>query len=665
MEDRRPSFSYLFLLRVPLVILLIVVFFRPLAFGPSLGAYLEGMYEATQLAMMMTAAVAVPLWLALTTITNTVLRTAHLRFMLQRPAAFLERPLFENLSWLRKIGLTEIWAGVALAASVYAAGILWLLSGYVELQGATAWLPVLGGLIAGAAICSAGGCLVMLVEGQLSKGRPGYVALFMRWAGTPEGYFHNGLPVPGHKFASNAMLISLVLYGAGGMYGWYNGFRLPTLMCVLLLLTNACWLLSALSYLLDRWRIPVFLVLGLYGVASAYWSTDHLFPIEECKANCSPAVSAGDIAGEGQQPVVLVATSGGGILAAAWTGAVLGQLSRQTEFVPALKLISGVSGGSTGAMHFVHLLRSNALTPERAFGEAARSSLDAVAWGLTYPDFFRTLPTAVFFQPKIDRAVALRQAWTEHDPALRDARLSQWTPGKGTPAVIFNSTVAETGERFMFANYKVAPLKQDVEGRRVFFETFDHHDIPVSAAVANSAAFPYVSPAARADVDEKKTTKLFHLVDGGYYDNFGVASALDFVSDALPRLAGRPVVLVLIEASPDYAYTSATFQSEGWFYQALAPPKGFIRMWNTAARARNSADLEWAKQLLPQLQVVHFVYSDEKEYPTSWHLTAGQQAKIQRQWSTPKNRANAECVGAILERRPEKEACDPAKLRGH
>ena len=69
--------------------------------------------------------------------------------------------------------------------------------------------------------------------------------------------------------------------------------------------------------------------------------------------------------------------------------------------------------------------------------------------------------------------------------------------------------------------------------------------------------------------------------------------------------------------------------------------------------------------MLPQLQVVHFVYADDKDYPTSWHLTAGQQTKIQRQWSTVKNLANAGCVAAILGSRPAKEACDPAKLRGH
>ena len=656
MDDRRPGFSYLFLLRVPIIVFFITVAFRPLAMKGGLSAYLKGMYDGSDSGVIFTAAVSILLWLALSTTTNTILRTAYLRFMVLEPPAVVRRPVLENIAWLRRIGFTDIWTGIAAAGIAYALGILWLLSGYAVFKGVHGWLLVFEGLALGAVICGALGVLVVKFSaGVWTSSQPGLVARLMRRLGTPEGYFDGNTPVAGHKFALNAMLLSLLLYGAGGLYGWYNGHRLPTLMCILLLLTNACWFASALSYLLDRWRIPVFLVLGLYGWASNYWSTDHVFPLHECRGACAPAVTAAGVVGDGDGPVILVATSGGGILAAAWTGRVLGELSSTPAFTPAVKLISGVSGGSNGAMHFVNQMRSGQLTPASAFDAPARSSLDAVAWGLTYPDFLRTLPTALIFQPKIDRAVALREAWTAGDPGLHAALLSQWTPGQRTPAVVFNSTVAETGERFMFANYKVGPAPQDVKGRRVFYESFTRHDVPVSAAVASSAAFPYVSPAARADQGDgpPSATKLFHLVDGGYYDNYGVASALDFLRDALPKLgAKRRVLLLQIEASPANVYTNVSFESQGWFYQAMAPIKGFVHMWQLAARVRNSSEVEWAGCRVPQLQVAHFVYSDPEEYPTSWHLTAGQKEKIKQQWSSQANEANAEVVRKFLSGEP-------------
>jgi hypothetical protein len=650
MEERKPGFSYLFLLRIPLIIFLIVVSFRPLAFHSGLGAYLVGMYDTNYAATVATCASAVLLWLALTTTAQTVLRTAYLRFMLEEPPAILRKSTLRSLPFLNWIGVTDVWVGVAAASGLAAVGVLWMLSGFYVVQGAAAIPAMLAGIGLGLLTLATAGWFVTKVGRTLRSGQPGYLALLMRRIGTPEGYFHQGEPVAGHKFAFNAMLISLALYGWVGIQGWRNDMRMPTLLCVILLLTNACWLLAGLTYFLDRWRIPVFFVLIVYGTMSSYWSADHVFPVVECRA-CQPTATAAQVLGAGPAPVVLVATSGGGILAAAWTNTVLGELSRQPDFVPALKLISSVSGGSNGAMHFLHHLRQKTLTPDRVFEDAARSSLDAVAWGLTYPDFLRTLPTAVVFEPKIDRAHALRSAWTSHDQRLRDATLAQWSAGPNMPAVMFNATVAETGDRFVFANYAPARPTQPVPARRVFFEAFEGYDVPVSAAVANSAAFPYVSPAARADLKPGKRRPLFHLVDGGYTDNFGVASALGFLKDAVaenPENAKRSILLLMIEASPDCDNCSPEFQSEGWFYQAKAPPIGLINMWQIAARSRNFAELEWVKKNLPQLRTVRFVYRDPQEYPTSWHLTKEQQGRIRGYWQAKDTVKARACVEAFL-----------------
>ena len=57
-----------------------------------------------------------------------------------------------------------------------------------------------------------------------------------------------------------------------------------------------------------------------------------------------------------------------------------------------------------------------------------------------------------------------------------------------------------------------------------------------------SATFSYVSPAARAACFDKKKSRSssaekspgqLHLIDGGYNNNYGVASALDWLSAAL------------------------------------------------------------------------------------------------------------------------------------
>ena len=47
--------------------------------------------------------------------------------------------------------------------------------------------------------------------------------------------------------------------------------------------------------------------------------------------------------------------------------------------------------------------------------------------------------------------------------------------------------------------------------------------MPVTTAVRLSSGFPYVAPAARADADDAKG-HYTHVVDGGYFDNYGVGT---------------------------------------------------------------------------------------------------------------------------------------------
>ena len=229
---------------------------------------------------------------------------------------------------------------------------------------------------------------------------------------------------------------------------------------------------------------------------------------------------------------------------------------------------------------------------------------------------------------------------------MREAKLTDWEAGDDLPALIFNSTVNETSERFLFANYQVGPLSEELrkqQARRVFHEEFPKNDIRVATAVRMSAAFPYVSPVAKA-VDEHGQTidkKDYHLADGGYYDNYGVASALDFVADGVAPGSKDRILLVLIEAGPENAFKDTTRGDKGWGFQAIAPPYGLLRLWQIVARARNAADLDWAKRYASGMTFVRFVYRDETESPTSWSLHPDQKASIAKQFKTEKGNVDA------------------------
>ena len=298
-----------------------------------------------------------------------------------------------------------------------------------------------------------------------------------------------------------------------------------------------------------------------------------------------------------------------------------------------------------GTMYFADALKQGKIDKDKLFENAARSSLDAVAWGLVYPDLTRPFLPWKFhdlvFKPTTDRGQALRWRWVDGFPDLAKATLAGWAAGPGMPALVFNSTIAESGERFVFANYKTEDnLHRPVAARHVFFTAFPNNDVSIATAVSNSAAFPYVSPATRAETGAK-----YHLVDGGYYDNFGIASALDFLVEA--GRTERPILLIQIEAGREGEYTDQAGGPWVWGEQLVAPLKGLIHMWQIAARARNEAQLQTFCQASPGFRAVRFQYTPN-ESPTSWHLTQPQKDVIRREWNQADNQKAAAAVRAFM-----------------
>src|SRR5262249_22824295 len=140
----------------------------------------------------------------------------------------------------------------------------------------------------------------------------------------------------------------------------------------------------------------------------------------------------------------------------------------------------------------------------------------------------------------IDRGWALETVFRQrltNNPTLGDwsNRLSEGS----MPAVILNSTLVETGGRFLLTNY--LPEQQSVPGNfskpaQSFFALYPDCDLPVPPAARLSATFTYVSPLTRAELpcDGGTSSKRFtyHIADGGYFDNDGIVSAMEWLHQA-------------------------------------------------------------------------------------------------------------------------------------
>lgn len=452
--------------------------------------------------------------------------------------------------------------------------------------------------------------------------------------------------LPGHARAALLLLVCLVMYvGVGWAKYARIGFHatVPTLAYVLLLFMLLCWALSGLAFFLDRYRVPVFLPLAiLFALTSAFPQSDHYYFLRMGQKR-DKLVPATVIRAGKRTSIIAVAASGGGIQAAAWTARVLTGLEQQSraessegvsDFGESLRFISAVSGGSVATMYFVNEYTPSGLPRDlrRVLERAETSSLDDVAWGLLYPDLGRAI--IPFFPFKYsDRGEALERAFTRA-PELSNV-LSDWragVPEGWRPAVAFNSTITDTGGRLLFST---SDLEPSTPSRRDFYEPalYKDYDIAIVTAVRLSSTFPYVSPAARANPSKPQ----FHIVDGGYYDNYGISTLVEWLDSALssPDNPVNRVLIIQIRDSPPDSRTKAT-SGRGWFYQSFAPISTMLNVRSTGQLSHNKEDIDLLRRI-PFKPAVHiesalFQFCGEHP-PLSWHLTQSQKSNIDTAWN--------------------------------
>ncbi len=319
--------------------------------------------------------------------------------------------------------------------------------------------------------------------------------------------------------------------------------------------------------------------------------------------------------------MVVVTASGGGIQAAAWTAEVLTGLHELygDSLSGSIGLISSVSGGSVGTMYYlVHradlrpsydpgsgqqLLDASGLANIRK--QAQASCLEATAWGVAYPDLMRIL-APMLANRVVDRGWAVERVWrqrlkTPGDTGMDfgDLRLNDMVSAierNHFPVVVFNATVVETGQRLLISPVTAGQRSGIPEsvGAREFRRMFPDSRTRISTAVRLSATFPYVSPICRALPEPPEhVEQRFHIADGGYADNDGLVTVIDWLDRLIRRYVNSKaptpppfdrVLLVQIRPFP-LKEPTVPADNRGWLYATVGPLQ-------TMANVRRSSQAE-------------------------------------------------------------------------
>jgi hypothetical protein len=292
------------------------------------------------------------------------------------------------------------------------------------------------------------------------------------------------------------------------------------------------------------------------------------------------------------------------------------------------------------------------------------------------------------------RGDALERSWTSRLPeGSKGVTLGAWAdkarqsalraPGAGPfPAFLFDTTIVETGQAMAFATsqfptkaYRLAfdraarqsPLAESASLVFDLSKGDEKRGGPVAVEVATaarlSAAFPFVSPAATLAVEGGNPK--FHLVDGGYYDNYGLVVTSQWLDDALEEMTRRSlplpadlgVVIIrsLVDATHDltmlrtpgkpedgFVYTPKA-EAHGWGWQIIAPPAAFVngRTFGQWAGGNQVLRLLIDKWTMRGVTIgVHLFDFPAASLdpvcliePLSWKLTSQQRTCIGRGWN--------------------------------
>ncbi len=376
-----------------------------------------------------------------------------------------------------------------------------------------------------------------------------------------------------------------------------------------------------------------------------------------------------------KRTLAVVAVSGGGVRAAAWTAVVLKTLEEKVpDFSYHVRLMTGASGGMVGAALFVESVDppgANAGDAPHAPGVleqvvdvSSRDGLTRVAKQLVLRDLPRSfLP--IELGPVADRGTELQQAWAPPTPggprldvplsSLADGELRGWRP-----SIVFSPMLAQDGRRLMISNLDLDGMTRThaeridgnlpgLMGRRLlsiptiqFFEYFPKQTrLTMGTAVRMNASFPLLSPAVSLPTSPPRTP-----IDAGYYDDYGVNIAASWIyehRDWLSRHTANVLLIQIRDTVSEYQRRqiadTAEEKARSWSpldlfdIPALATPlSGLFSATSASMSFRNDEQIEVISDWLNTGQGAKFhtvVFENPSPAALSWYLTRKERALIE------------------------------------
>ncbi len=402
---------------------------------------------------------------------------------------------------------------------------------------------------------------------------------------------------------------------------------------IIILSGLAIWtgIVTALGVFDEVFRIPLLLIVVSSLLLFSYFNNNHTIRKTNSELKLTKVSESlnnwyiqADTVIDKPKTMYIICGAGGGIRAAYWTASVLASLTDSVpEFSNHIFAMSTVSGSSLGASLYNSLLKNThkgEYLSDKVRDYMKTDFLSPIAGAFFFSDAFqRFLPFPV---QHFDRSRYLEWAWengwnnnfNEVDNPFTNSMTDLWTDNKYIPNLLFNCTHTESGRRVIASNltWDVSNWKSDN-----ILQTIGS-DVPLSSAVLLSARFPVLTPGAK--LVDKNNNYRGTIVDGGYYDNYGVITASDLYNDIRSKFDSTKVkvVILMIQNGAEIPENPKPLK---FAFEIRTVPQTFINAWDI--RPEKSLEMlgEKLKTYGDTVITISLKRNIDDKLPLGWYLS--------------------------------------------
>ncbi|MBL7701405.1 MAG: patatin-like phospholipase family protein [Ferruginibacter sp.] len=480
-------------------------------------------------------------------------------------------------------------------------------------------------------------------------------------------------------------------------------FEAPAAASILIFFASMMAVIGALSYFLQSWSLPVFILFMLfidvlykneiidnrnkaYGLNYSNTKERPGYNKTALQSLCTPEKIAADKnnmlqvltnwknkQAEEKPVMIFINVSGGGLRSGTFVMNTLQKLDSAVggRLMPHTMMITGASGGMLAATYYRELyLRKQKDSLINLYSTAYS---DDIAEDLLNPLFSSMVSRDIFspaqkftvgnFKYVKDRGYAFEQKLNRNSGNILDKQLKDYSHAErsaAAPLMIFNSTINRDGRRMMIStqpiSFMMKPLisandteaSPDAVDFAAMFARQEPLNIRLLTAMRMNASFPYVLPNVWLP-----TKPVIDVMDAGLRDNYGQDNTLRFIEnfrDWLKANTSNIIILQIRDRSQDN--WQEPFETGAVTDFLIKPGTMLQHNWYKLQNYAGTDQFSYLQHGFDSaLQRILFMYvpeTDEKGAALNFHLTAREKKGIRESFNSAYNQASLQKIKMLL-----------------